>query len=137
MLKDDGDIIKALGFVTLYAAYLEEAIDELLARLGDIEKFGEDERKWIISKKIKQAKKILNNLDKEKFEDLIKKLDSCKALFEHRNELIHGRIYGRNDRPDILKSGRPNIPDREVDSAELYELATEFFKAAFDRPMFI
>lgn len=29
-LVDDGDLIRGLGFVALYAAYLEEAIDECL-----------------------------------------------------------------------------------------------------------
>ena len=42
MQKDDGDIIRGLGFVTLYSAYLEEHIDALLSLLGPVEKFGED-----------------------------------------------------------------------------------------------
>ena len=32
-LNDDGDLIRGLGFVALYAAYLEEAVDECLACL--------------------------------------------------------------------------------------------------------
>lgn len=27
-INDDGDIVRGLGFVTLYAAYMEEAIDQ-------------------------------------------------------------------------------------------------------------
>jgi hypothetical protein len=134
MLKDDGDIIRGLGFLTLYAAYFEEAIDDLLVKLEPVKDI-KDKQPWYISEKIKQAKKLLKKLDKEKCEDLINNLDICPALFKHRNKLIHGRIYGRNDRPDILKSGKPNDPDREIVSSELYQLATEFFMAAFDRPM--
>ena len=136
MLKNDGDIIRGLGFVTLYSAYLEEQIDVLLAALGPIEEFGKDKQRWPISRKIKHVKKALGNLDKEKFKELMINLTSCLGLFEDRNELVHGRIYGGTfNRPDILKSGRPNIPDRKIDSAELYQLATEFFKAAFYRTM--
>jgi hypothetical protein len=130
VLKDDGDIIRGLGYVTLYAAYLEEQIDELLVMLKPVQD-GEN-KDWQISKKIKQARKLLNSINNEKFEDLILNLDRCAALFNHRNELTHGRIYGRNNRTDILKSGRPNVPDREVDSAELYQLATDFWMPAFD-----
>lgn len=67
---------------------------------------------------------------------MIPNLDKCLSLFEHRNELVHGRIYGNYPRESILKSGRPNIPDREVDSAELYKLANGFdnFRVAIYRP---
>ena len=32
-LESDGDVVRGLGFVTLYAAYLEEEVDALRARL--------------------------------------------------------------------------------------------------------
>ena len=136
MLKDDGDIIRGLGFVTLYSAFLEEHIDNLCVMLGRIEEFGEDKLRWPISRKIKHAKKLLSKLDGAEITNLIKDLDICLALFEDRNELVHGRIYGNFPRANILKSGRPNIPDREVYSTELYQLANEFdaFRAAIYRP---
>jgi hypothetical protein len=138
MLKDDGDIIRGLGLVTLYSAYLEEQIDNLCAMLGGIEEFGEDKLRWPISRKVKHAKKLLSKLDGPEITNLIINLNTCLALFEDRNELVHGRIYGGTfDRPHTLKSGRPNIPDREVDSAELYQLANEFydFRTEIYRPM--
>jgi hypothetical protein len=140
MLQDDGDIIRGLGLVTLYSAYLEEQIDNLCAMIGSIEEFGEDKLRWPISRKIKHAKKLLSKLDGTEINNLITDLDTCSALFEDRNELVHGRIYGGTfDRPDTLKSGRPNIPDRDVDSAELYNLANEFdeFRAVIYRPTII
>lgn len=53
-LQDDGDLIKGLGFVCLYAAYLEEAIDDVfsavLAVNGDaVPKMD----RWQISRKLK------------------------------------------------------------------------------------
>jgi hypothetical protein len=137
MQKDDGDIIRGLGFVTLYSAYLEEHIDALLSLLGHIEKYGEDKQLCPISRKIKHAKNVLRRIDNHEFLELIPNLDICLSLFEHRNELIHGRIYSNHPREgSILKSGRPNIHDREVNSAELYELANRFdnFRIAIYRP---
>ena len=136
MLEDDGDIVRGLGFVALYSAYLEEQIDNLLLLLNPVEEYGEDKRRWKISRKIKHVKPILGALEFEGRDDLIADLCTCKELFEDRNRFVHGRMYGNYDRPDTLKSGRPNIPDTEVNSAELYKLANECndFIAAIYRP---
>jgi hypothetical protein len=137
MIPDDGDIVRGLGFVSLYAAYLEEQIENLLAMLSSIEPYDDAKQRWPVSKKIRHAIKVLERLDTGEFPDLVKDLRTSVDLFEDRNELVHGRIYGNFDRPDTLKSGRPNVPDREVESSELYKLANEFddFRAAVYRPM--
>lgn len=135
MIKDDGDIVRGLGFVALYAAYLEEQIENLLEMLSLVEVY--DEKRWSISGKIKFAIKIIEKLDTKDFPDYMTDLRTCIQLFEDRNEVIHGRIYGNFDRPDTLKSGRRNVPDREVTSAELFQLAREFedYRAAVYSPM--
>ena len=136
MLEDDGDVVHGLGFVALYSAYLEEQIDNLLSLLNPVEEFGEDKQRWQISRKIKHVKNVLKLLEFDSRDDLITNLATCKELFEDRNEFVHGRIYGNFDRPDTLKSGRPNTPDREVDSSELYKLANECndFTSSIYRP---
>lgn len=127
-MQNDNDPIRGLGFVALYSAYLEEQIDNLLFMLDAVEKFKDDEQRWPVSRKIKKAKSIARKLDFEGQDDLIYNLGVCKEFFEKRNEVIHGRIYSNFGRPgpDTLKSGRPNIPDRDVEPAELYELANAF-----------
>ena len=122
----------------MYAAYLEEQIENLLIMLAPIEPYDEVKQRWPVSKKIKHAIKVLKRLDTGEFPELATDLQTCLDLFEDRNKLIHGRIYGNFDRPDTLKSGRPNVPDREVESAELYKLANEFddFRSAIYLPMF-
>ena len=139
MLEDDGDIVRGLGFVALYSAYLEEQIDNLLLLLGPIEEFGEDKQRWQTNRKIKHVKSVLDAIEFEGKDELITDLGTCKELFEDRNKFVHGRIYGNYDRPDILKSGRPNTPDQEIQSDELYKLANECddFIAAVYRPMVI
>lgn len=137
LIEDDGDIVRGLGFVALYAAYLEEQVENLLVMLAIVDPYDETKQRWPVSKKIKHVIKVIDRLDTEEFPALATDLRTCLELFEGRNMLIHGRIYGNFDRPDTLKSGRSNVPDREVESAELYKLANEFeaFREAVYRPM--
>jgi hypothetical protein len=136
-LQNDNDIIRGLGFVTLYSAYLEEQIDNLLLMLKKIEQFTEKEQSWSVSRKIKKAMAIVGTLDFEGRNDLIADLNEAKKTFNKRNIIVHGRIYGNFDRADTLKSGRPNIPDRAIDPVELYELANHFsdLRGEIYRPM--
>ena len=127
MLKSDGDIIRGLGFVALYSAYLEEQIDNLLLMLSAVEKFTKEEQLWPVSRKIKKAKEIARKFDFEGRNELLSILALAKDAFEERNKVVHGRIYANFDRPDTLKSGRPNTPDRSIAADELYELANHFF----------
>jgi len=133
-MEDDGDIVRALGFVTLNASYLEEQIESLLELLS---LYSEYKGSWQISSKIKHSKATLTDLDKNRFSDVIIDLDTCLRIFEDRNALVHGRIYAGLNRPDTLKSSRPNVPDRVVESSELYQLANEMqkFRSAVYRPM--
>lgn len=126
MLNDDGDIVRGLGFVALYSAYLEEQIDNLLFMLSAAEEFTEKEQRWQVSRKIKKAKQVAAKFEFEGRDDLVAVLNEANDAFEERNKIVHGRIYGNFDRPDTLKSGRPNAPDREISSTELYVLANHF-----------
>lgn len=126
MLNDDGDIVRGLGFVALYSAYLEEQIDNLLFMLNAVEEFTEKEQRWPVSRKIKKAKALAAKFDFNGRDDLLTVLDGAKTAFEERNKIVHGRIYANFDRPDTLESGRPNTFNREIVAAELYELANYF-----------
>lgn len=139
MLQNDNDIVRGLGFVALYAAYLEEQIDNLLLMLNSIEPFTENVQRMSVSQKIRNAKSIVARIDFAGRDDLIANLNVAKDAFEERNQLIHGRIYANFDRPDTLKSGRPNTPERVVESGELYDLANYLndLRLAIYRPMII
>ncbi len=45
-LQNDGDVVRGLGFVALYAASLEEQVDNLLLMLEPMEPFPESEQRW-------------------------------------------------------------------------------------------
>lgn len=139
MLQNDNDIVKGLGFVTLYGAYLEEQIENLLRLLHPIEPFTEQVQRSMVSAKIKSAKAIIEKIEFETRDELLTCLDAVRDAFEWRNELVHGRFYGGFDREDTLKSGRPNVPDRAVDARELYDLANHLadLRAGVYRPMIL
>jgi len=135
-LRSDGDVIRGLGFVTLYSAYAEEQADCLLDWLSPIQDFDDTTKRLPISKKLKHALKIVETLGWKELRDLKDVLRHGPGLFERRNEVVHGRIYARHKRPAKLKSSRPNVSDREIESEELYELANDFmnYRAALHRP---
>jgi len=127
-MKRDDDIVRALGLLALYAAYVEEGVDVVMERLALVKEITDKERKWPISRKIDWCIDVLESLKSDELEQLINLLRETKDFLERRNEVIHGRIYAGNERSDNLKSGRPGIPEREVTADELYNLAEELFE---------
>ena len=139
LIKDDGDIVRGLGFVTMHSSHLEGIIDELLFELVVHEIFTEEEHKWPISRKIKKAKKIVSQIEDPLASEILEDLELCKEHFEWRNELVHGRIYSPEYQEENLKSSRPNVPDRKATSDELYTLANNLVElhSRIYRPMII
>jgi len=125
MLKDDGNVITAVGYVTIYSSYLEEAVDELLEELFKYCEIDINIGKWRISQKIKKAKILLVDAA-DNYEELCVFLDSCAKHLNDRNEITHGRIYGSLNTagPDVLKSGRGS-GERTIQSKEVYALAND------------
>ncbi len=131
MLKDDGDIVKALGYVALYSAYMEEAIDECARLIVDnIKNPPKNFDRVPISFKLNWIKKWIDNLDKSSSEiaRFREVLNNISQLLELRHEVIHGRIYsGVTEGSDVLRPSRKDKIIREVTSAELYNLAVHIF----------
>ena len=124
-MQRDSDSVKALGYVALYAAYVEESVDVVMDRLSLVDEVSDKQRRWPTSSKIDWSVKILKSFESSELEALISLLDSTKGALEKRNDVIHGRIYAGNERSDTLISGRPDVPEREVSADELYDLADE------------
>jgi HAMP domain-containing protein len=132
-LRNDGDLVKALGYLVLYAAYVEEAIDECI---DVFRKNYPDIDKQMARQTAKQKIKFIQNhletnppseeLIQSHFPSLLKYL---VGLFDARNEIIHGRIYGslRLSEADTLIPGRPESKERAIAAEEIYALANEFF----------
>ncbi|VVC85776.1 hypothetical protein [Sideroxydans sp. CL21] len=126
MVQDDGDIVRGLGFISMYSAWVEEDVDDILRLLSPIHPFDEKIQRWQISRKLEHAAQIVERLESEELVKLPGVLRAGIGLFEDRNAVIHGRIYAGFDKTDYVQSGRPNVPTRAVTSEELYKLANEF-----------
>lgn len=139
---DDGDLIRALGYLILYSGYLEFHIEELLKSFND---FGLNDYnvKWPISKKIESAKEKFqklkdalcnDNVDKEtlaedivKLEETIDMLDECLELVKQRNMFVHGYIYTKGNKEDKIRSIRTSSDENYINSKIIYEVANKLF----------
>ena len=130
-IVDNGDIVRGLGFTTLYAAYMEEAIDECRVALMKRDPAPPKSiEKWPISRRVAYVQERLSQFLPlpQELAGLPGHLDYVSDLLERRNEVIHGRIYGSlQGEKDELRPGRPSGSARTITSAELYALAIEMF----------
>jgi hypothetical protein len=127
MVCDDGDIVRGLGFVSIYSAWIEEDVDDLLRLLAPVEPFDDKKQRWQINRKLDYVVKLVESLGSAELDQLPAALKAGRALFERRNEAIHGRIYAGHDKIDYLQSGRSNVATRPITSSELYQLANDFW----------
>jgi hypothetical protein len=130
-IANDGDIVRGLGFTTLYAAYMEEAIDECCCSLMKRDPAPpKGIEKWPISRRVAYLHARLAQFLPlpQELAGLTSYLDYVSELLELRNEVIHGRIYGSlQGEKDELRPGRPTGSARPITSAELYDLANAMF----------
>lgn len=130
--QDDGDLIKGLGFICLYAAYLEEAIDDVFKAVIALD--GEVDPKmdrWQISRKLKHINQSMKAWDDltEELSRFMNCIEPIGDLLERRNIIIHGRIYADPKTGDVLKPARFGFPEIPAKSSDMYELANELFAA--------
>lgn len=139
MLPDDGDLVRGLGYITMFSAWLEEDIDDILRQMAPVQDFGEQIQRFPISRKLRHAADLVRLLKSDELGDLAAGLDQVAELFEDRNEFVHGRIYANPEQGTLLQSGRQGIPTRQVTSGEAYDLANEIWgsRAVFIGPQVI
>ncbi len=131
-LVDDGDLIRALGYVALYSAYLEEAIDEVFsATTVANEAHHPKMNRWQVSRKLDHIGQSISGWTRlpDELTRFLTCIDPLKALLERRNLIIHGRIYSDPKSGDVLKPARVGFPEIPARSVDLYDLATELFVA--------
>lgn len=131
-LGDDGDAVRALGFVAMYAAHLEEKIDDCLGQF--IVRGHADERlkRRPASVKVQCLLKLLENHAPlpEAIAFLPPHLKYVADLLERRNHVIHGRVWADAHTGALTrKSAREDVPDDVVLSRDVYALADEIHAA--------
>jgi hypothetical protein len=118
----DGDLIRPLGLVTLYFAYAEAELEELLEVLSHPEPLDESQRQWPVGRKLAHAQTLVERLGTHELADLTTTLGEARALFEKRNSLVHSCIFAGGR----VVSSR-GVPDQHVTPSQLTELAESIF----------
>ena len=138
-IEDDGNEVRAVGFIAIHAAHLEARIDDLLRHLSPVVPYPEKEQRWPVSDKISACKKRLNKLDSDKYQELKGDLKKCKEHFDWRNEILHSQLFSPEYNENNLVSRRPGVEPRSVDAKELYILANnlKILDSAIYRPQIL
>jgi hypothetical protein len=135
MLKDDGDLIKACGFLAIYSGNLENELDDLYGiaksfcpELTDYEHLRFTDKARHLRKALTRAYKIAPDYAQKADEEprVSAILRHCKVVADARNEVIHSSIYAETDGRTLLKNNRQGTT-RHIASAEVYDLANEIW----------
>ena len=116
------DLIRPLGLVTLYFAYAEGELDELLDVLSLSQPLDATERQRPVGQKLRHAQQLLRGFGAKELAPLDALLEEARQLFDRRNTIVHGRLYAGGR----LVSNRRDVPTR-VTPKELTELAELLF----------
>jgi len=120
----EGDLIRPLGLITLYCAYAEGEVDELLLAMSSLEPFDDSRRQWPVGQKLAHAEGLIRRLNRDdQLGALLSAITEARALFERRNSLIHGRLYAGGR----LMSNRSSVPESRVTPEELNAFAESVF----------
>jgi hypothetical protein len=132
MLNDDGDIIKACGFLAIYSGNLEDELDQLYEiaksfcpQLSDYEhlRFADKARhmRKALLRKFKEAPFYPRKSGEELRVRAI--LNHCKVIADARNEILHSSIYSESAGQTMMKNKRRGT--RPIASARVYKLAND------------
>lgn len=119
----EGDPVRPLGFVVLYASYAEGEIDELLTVLLGSSASEDSVRQWPVGRKLRHAQLLVRRMRASELAGLQATLKEAESLFSRRNELVHGRLFGGGR----LVSNRLSNASRQVSLQEIVGLAEELF----------
>ncbi|MBK9132050.1 MAG: hypothetical protein IPM20_10520 [Gammaproteobacteria bacterium] len=119
----EGDLIRPLGLVTLYFAYAEGEIDELIEAASVVEPYDDEKRQWSVGRKLGLARKLLGELHLQDWSPLGDLLDEGRTLFESRNALVHGQLFAGGR----LVSNRRAVRERRITPNEITQLAEQIF----------
>ena len=131
-LVDDGDVVKALGFVAMCCAHLEGEVTNCLRMLiGHDSHVKPSLKRQPISVQIKAIVKSIKRHApmSQEMQRTVGSFRIVQALLDERNDLLHGRIFGNLDgAPDEIESSRNGVR-RVLRSADIYWLANDIDKA--------
>ena len=121
----EGDIIRPLGLVTLYAAYAEREIDALIRSLSALAEPDGPKQGSTVGQKLILARQLVDGLPDETLAGLKLVLEESIKLFDRRNALVHNAIFSSTSVVESRVTGQ----EQAVSAEALTTLAEEIFAA--------
>ncbi|MBL8252074.1 MAG: hypothetical protein JNJ76_00545 [Candidatus Competibacter sp.] len=119
----EGDLIRPLGLMVLYAAYAEGELDDLIESISTKEPYGDERRAWNVGKKLTLAQRLARAFTENDLSAVAKTVKAGAALFDKRNMLVHGRLFQGGK----LLSNRRATPVQYISAEEITQLAEELW----------
>ena len=119
----EGDLIRPLGLVTLYAAYAEGELDLLIDTLSVDSLYDNAQRQWPLGRKLSHALKLTRRFKAPSLKELESVLMNGCGLFLERNALVHGQLFAGGR----LVSNRKDIPEKRISPQSIDELSNAIF----------
>ena len=119
----EGDLIRPLGLVTLYAAYAEAELDLLIEALSAHSPYDNAQRQWPLGRKLDHALKLTRHLKAQSLNELESVLLNGRGLFMERNALVHGQLFAGGR----LISNRKDIPEKRISPQSIDDLSNAIF----------
>jgi hypothetical protein len=132
-MTDDGDIIRGIGFVTVYSAYLEDNLTNLIELSTQLKK---KKFPWNLKDRAISLRKLLlkqfdetpDYIGKDQDKNqILRTLNAVEIITEERNLIIHSALISKQTGGIIQKNCRNNT-ETQIKSAEAYELANYIFE---------
>lgn len=134
-ISDDGDVIRGVGFVAVYSAYLEDEIAELIELTTGLVSLRKNIHQLCLTDQAKHLLKGLKKLfiethywigkeqEQEQTEHLLK---AVEKITPERNQVIHSQLISNRVGIITQKNRRLGI-EIQIKSADVYQLANYIF----------
>lgn len=134
-IYDDDDIIRGVGFVAVYSAYLEDEVVKLIELTTHIMPLRKNIHQLSLADQAKHLRKILKKLFEQTNDWIDKKeeqtqtahiLKIVEKITLKRNQIIHSQLIS-NQAGIITQKSRRLKTENQIKSADVYELANYIF----------
>lgn len=132
---DDGDVIRGVGFVAVYSAYLEDEIAELIELTMNLTPLRKNIHQLSLTDQAKHLRKALQKLFKETHHWNGKEAEQTQTahtlkvvekITPERNQAIHSQLIS-NQAGIITQKNRRLNTQGQIKSSDVYELANYIF----------
>lgn len=135
-INDNGDIIRAVGFVAVYGAYLEDRVAELIDITKGVITFRDninllsanEQAKHLLKAITKEFENASDYLTKEQdIAQISAVLSAVEPHLKDRHVVIHSTLTSKSGGDVIIRKNRRTGIEEQVESKEVIDLANDLF----------